>query len=70
MNSRNPKHRPDPLPHALSFTLSDASRLSGLSQPSLRRRAKEGRLMLVKIAGRTLVQGASLRRLLGLEAES
>lgn len=52
---------------ALSFTLQQASSLSGLSTGTLRRRAKEGALRLFRVGGRTLVDGTSLRRLLGAE---
>jgi excisionase family DNA binding protein len=62
--------RPSPPAHALAYTLEDAARVSGLSQPTLRRRAAEGRLTLVKVGGRTLVHADSLKRLLGLEAAS
>jgi hypothetical protein len=60
------KARPAPLPDALAFTLNDASRVSGLSRSTLRRRAAEGALRLFRCGGRTLVDGASLRRLLGV----
>jgi hypothetical protein len=51
----------------LAFTLRDAARLCGLHPATLRRRSKEGVLRLIRVGGRTLVDGASLRRLLGLE---
>jgi hypothetical protein len=63
---RNLRHAP--CPEALTYTLADASRLCGLSQASLRRRAAEGSLRLVKVGGRTLVDGASLRRMLSVVA--
>jgi hypothetical protein len=53
---------------ALTFTLRQAAALSGLSPATLRRRARDGSLLLVKVGGRTLVNGASLRRMLGAEA--
>jgi hypothetical protein len=64
------KSRPkEPPPHsALTFTLPRASTLSGLSVATLRRRAKEGSLRLVRVGSRTLVAGDSLRRLLGAES--
>lgn len=61
------KARLAPSPHALSYTLTDAAALSGLHPATLRRRAKEGALRLFRVGGRTLVDGASLRRLLGAE---
>lgn len=63
---RRPDERPPPLASALSFTLQDAARLSGLSPASLRRRAREGELRLFRCGGRTLVDAAALRRLLGV----
>lgn len=64
---RNPEERPPAPRNAMAFTLFDASRISGLSQPTLRRRAAEGRLLLTRVGGRTLVVGDSLRALLGVE---
>jgi hypothetical protein len=49
----------------LSYTLPEAKQATGLSENTLRRRAAEGRLRLVKIEGRTLVDAASLRALIG-----
>jgi hypothetical protein len=64
------KSRPkEPPPHnALTFTLPGASTLSGLSVATLRRRAKDGSLRLIRVGSRTLVAGDSLRRLLGAES--
>jgi hypothetical protein len=64
---RKPEERPAPLPGALSYTLPDAGRLSGLHPATLRRRAAEGALRLFRCGGRTLVDGNSLRRMLGAE---
>jgi hypothetical protein len=62
------KHEREAPPlRALSHSLRDASLLSGLSISTLRRRAKGGELRLFRCGGRTLVDGASLRRLLGTE---
>jgi len=66
---RRSSARRAPLPDALAFTLRDAAALCGLSPSTLRRRAREGRLRLFRVGGRTLVDGASLRRLLGIAAE-
>lgn len=62
---RRPEDRPAPLRDALSYTLPDASRLSGLSVATLRRRAAEGALRLFRCGGRTLAAGDSLRQMLG-----
>lgn len=66
-HTRNPGERPPAPRNAMAFTLFDAARISGLSQPTLRRRAAEGRLQLIRVGGRTLVAGDSLRALLGVE---
>lgn len=50
---------------ALTYTLPGAAALSGLSVATLRRRQKEGHLRFVRVGCRTLVNGDSLRRLLG-----
>lgn len=62
-----PRRRPDrepPCPNALAYTLRDGARLSGLSAPTLRRRAKAGELLIFRNGGRTLINGDSLRRML------
>lgn len=64
---RRPEERPAPLPNAITYTLSDAARISGLSEATIRRRAREYTLRLFRCGGRTLVDGASLRRMLGVE---
>lgn len=57
--------KPRPLaPDALTYTLPDAARLSGLSPSTIRRRAKAGALRLVRVGRRTLVEGDGLRRML------
>lgn len=62
-----PEERPAPLREAITYTLQDAARLSGLSVPTLRRRAAAGELRLLRSGGRRLADGASLRRMLGAE---
>ncbi len=64
---RSPDERPAPPPHALSYTLHDAARMTGLSVATLRRRGKDGVLELFKSGGRRLVTGPSLRRMAGAE---
>jgi hypothetical protein len=51
--------------NAFSYTLTDAAAMSGVSVATLRRREKDGVLAFVRVGGRTLVNGDSLRRLLG-----
>jgi hypothetical protein len=55
-------------PNAFSYTLTDAGDMSGLSVATLRRREKEGALAFARVGGRTLVNGDSLRRLVGAES--
>jgi excisionase family DNA binding protein len=52
----------------LAYTLSDATAACGLSRSTLYRHAKAGRLRLVRVGGRTLVDAASLRVLIGSAA--
>jgi excisionase family DNA binding protein len=49
----------------LAYTLNSAAAASGLSRSTLYRHAAAGRLRLVKVGGRTLVDAASLRSLVG-----
>ena len=53
-----------PTADPLAYTLSAASAACGLSRATLYRHAKAGRLRLVRVGGRTLVNAASLRELL------
>lgn len=62
------KRRPDPSPVAISYTLPDAERISGLSKATLYRHAAAGRLRLVRVGRRTLACGDSLRALVGAAA--
>ena len=60
------KEPPPPMAGALSFTLQQAARLSGLSTATLRRRGTEGKLHLFRCGGRRMVNGDSLRKMLGV----
>lgn len=51
----------------LSYTLTEAASVTGLSVSTLRRRAAEGALRLVRVGGRTLVPADALHRLVGLD---
>ena len=59
------KDAPPPLASALSYTLQQAARLCGLSTITLRRRGAEGKLRLFRYGGRCMVDGDSLRRMVG-----
>jgi hypothetical protein len=59
------KDAPAPNPGAISFTLQQAARVSGISPSTIRRRADEWGLRLFRAGGRRMVDGASLRRFLG-----
>ena len=47
----------------LAYRLDDACRAVGISKSSLYALARDGQIKLIRIAGRSLVEGASLRRL-------
>jgi hypothetical protein len=53
-------------PERLTYTLNAAAHASGLSCSTLYRHAAAGRLRLIRVQGRTLVDAASLRALLGV----
>jgi excisionase family DNA binding protein len=55
-------------PSPITYNLNDAARITGLSRSTLYRHAAAGRLRLLKCGGRTLVDAASLRALLGVTA--
>ena len=67
MPGHKPNSKTPPVQHALTYTFAGATAMSGLSEATLRRRAREGQLRLVRVGSRTLVVGDSLRRLLGTE---
>lgn len=51
----------------ITYGLKDSAAVSGLSVSTLYRHAKAGRLRLVKVGARTLVDAASLLALLGVD---
>jgi len=53
----------DPMAHA--FTIQDAQSMGAPGRTKIYALAKQGRLTLLRVAGRTLVKGDSLRALLG-----
>jgi len=70
MTTQRPIASRTPPRDALTYTLQGAAILSGLSVATLRRRGKDGALRLFRCGGRTLVDGASLRRMLGIEGSA
>lgn len=50
-------------PEPLAYRVNDAARLIGVGVTSLYKLASEGKIKLIKIAGRTLVTAESLRTL-------
>ena len=53
-----------PPPDALAYRVPDACRTAGIGRTKLYELAAQGRLRLIRIDGRTLVDGDSLRALL------
>ena len=53
-----------PRPDALAFTIKDVQRVGGPSRSQVYKLALLGKLKLVKVGGRTFVEGDSLRSLL------
>ncbi len=66
--TETPPRRPATRPAALTHTLNDAAHITGQSRSTLYRHAAAGRLRLVKVGGRTLVDAGSLRALVEVEA--
>ena len=66
-NQAGRNSRPPP-PDAFTFTVNDACRMAGFGRTTLYALAKSGQITLLKIGGRTLVSGESLRHLLGAAA--
>jgi hypothetical protein len=60
--------RPAPSPNAFAFTIEDAQAMGGPGRTKIYDLAKRGELKLISVAGRTMVDGASLRALLGVAA--
>jgi excisionase family DNA binding protein len=66
---RRPSPSPrEPYASPITHTLNDAARITGLSRSTLYRHAAAGRLRMVRVGGRTLVDAVSLRVLVGVEA--
>ncbi len=58
------RERPAPLPNALAYRVDEVPLMGGPRRTKLYELAAAGKLKLVKVAGRTLVEGDSLRSLL------
>ena len=53
-----------PLPNALAFRIKEVRLMGGPARTTIYKLAMEGKLKLIKLGGRTLVAGDSLRNLL------
>ena len=51
-------------PDAFAFTFADAIRMSGIGRTKLYELGRAGQLRMVKVGGRALIEGDSLRALL------
>lgn len=60
--------RAAPTPMAHAFRIPDAQAMGAPGRTKIYELAKSGKLKLLHVAGRTLVDGASLRALLGVTA--
>ena len=56
--------RPPPLPNALAYRIPESRLLGGPGKTRIYELAQEGKLRLVRVGGRTLIDGDSLRALL------
>lgn len=59
--------RAEPSRNAFAYTIEDAQKMGGPGKSKMYELAKNGRLKLIHVDGRTLVGGDSLRALLGVE---
>lgn len=59
--------RPAPSPNAFAYTIADTQAMGGPGRTKIYDLAKRGDLKLIDVAGRTMVDGASLRALLGVD---
>lgn len=64
MSATLSKPRLDPLPHALSYTIEDTSRITGLGRTKIYDLIRDKKLQVCRAAGRTLVVGDSVRALI------
>ncbi len=61
---RRDRARAAPDPRAHAFTIKDAQAMGAPGRTSIYKLAAEGKLRLIRVAGRTLIDGDSLRALL------
>jgi len=59
-----------PIPEPLTVSIGEATRLTGLSPSTLRRRHKDGTLPMVRIGNRRLIRLSDLRSLVKAEEVS
>lgn len=57
--------REGPLPNALAFRIDDACRMGGFGRTLAYELVKQGKLKLIRVGGRSLICGDSLRALMG-----
>ena len=62
--TRPSRIRPAPLAHALAYRIDEVPLMGGPGRTKTYELAAEGKLRLIRVAGRTLVDGDSLRALL------
>lgn len=65
MKKPRTRARAAPNPLAFAFTIEDAQGMGAPGRTKIYELAKCGQLKLIKVAGRTLIEGNSLRALLG-----
>jgi hypothetical protein len=53
-----------PSPNALAYRVKEARLMGGPARTTIYKLAKDGKLKLIKVGGRTLIEGDSLRNLL------
>jgi hypothetical protein len=64
VSSTHDKPPPPPVGEPLAYRVNDASRISGLGRTTLYKLHTEGKLAMIKIAGRTLIPADSLKALI------
>jgi len=64
------RQRAAPSPDAFAYRLEDAEAMGGPCRSAMYELRKAGDLKFIKVAGRTMVTGESLRRLLGVKEEA